>query len=148
MKHAMGLGVVLLGVALAGCGQQGKSGGPGATDSTGRENPLKQADNTFSLDAPNLATRIKQGQSDSITISIRRGNNFTEDVTLKFDGVPAGVTIDPASPTIKSSDAKVTLNVAAAANAALGDHNVKVTGHPTKGVDATSEFKLTIAENK
>jgi hypothetical protein len=148
MRHLSYLGIALLCVSLTACGQQSTSGGPGATDSKARDNPLTQEENTFKLDPPNLATRIKQGQSDSVTIGIGRGKNFAEDVALKLDGVPSGVTIDPPSPTIKASDSKVTLNIAAAANAALGDHTVKVTGHPTKGKDGTSEFKLSIVENK
>jgi hypothetical protein len=31
-------------------------------------------------------------------------------------------------------------------DASLGDFTIKVTGHPTKGADATNEFKITVAE--
>jgi hypothetical protein len=150
MRQLAVCGVLSLCVALAGCGQQGTSGGPGATDSTARQNPLVQAENTFSLSPPMLATRIKQGQSDKVTIGIKRGKNFGEDVAIKFDTatVPAGVTIEPATPTVKASESEVALTVTAAANAALGSHTVKVTGQPGKGEVATNELKLSIVENK
>jgi hypothetical protein len=35
---------------------------------------------------------------------------------------------------------------AAKDDASLGDFTIKVTGHPTKGADATNEFKITVAE--
>ena len=34
--------------------------------------------------------------------------------------------------------------VTAADEAALGDFTIKVTGHPTKGADASNEFKITV----
>src|SRR5688500_10082432 len=57
-------------------------------------------ENSFRLDAPNLATTIKQGETKIVTIGIARAKNFDQDVTLKFEGVPEGVTIDPAEPMI------------------------------------------------
>jgi hypothetical protein len=42
------------------------------------------------------------------------------------------------------TEAKVTLK--ATADASLGDFTVKVTGHPTKGRDATNELKITVAK--
>jgi hypothetical protein len=42
------------------------------------------------------------------------------------------------------TDAKVTLK--AAPDASLGEFTIKVTGHPTTGSNATSEFKVTVAK--
>lgn len=47
-------------------------------------------------------------------------------------------------PLLINSDEEVKITVQAAADAALGDFTVKVIGHPTKGVDATNEIKVTI----
>lgn len=126
--------------ALVGCGS-GSQGGPGASNKGG---VLSPADDAFTLSPPTLATTIKQGESKVVEIDIKRGKNFAQDVSLKFDGLPKGVTADPASPDIKAGqeDAKVTLK--AADDAALGDFTVKVIGHPKTGPDATNEFKLTI----
>ena len=140
--------MLLLSVGALGCGQTATSGGPGANNPNADKNPLKQADNTFTLDTPNLATKVKQGQSDTITIGINRGKNFDQDVALKFDGLPSGVALDPASPTIKASEKEVKLTVSAAANAAIVDADVKVTGQPTTGPAGTNTFKLSVSENK
>ncbi|MGI8979607.1 MAG: hypothetical protein ACR2FY_10300 [Pirellulaceae bacterium] len=108
-------------------------------------NPLAgDPENSFRLDAPNLATTIKQGETKVVTIGITRSKNFDQDVMLSFEGVPTGVTIDPAEPTIKHGEKEVKLNVTAAGDAALNDFTIKITGHPATGADATNEFKLTV----
>ena len=57
-----------------------------------------------------------------------------------------GVTLDPASPSINHGDKDIKVTVKAAADAALGDFTIKMTGHPEKGSDATNDLKLTIAK--
>jgi hypothetical protein len=56
------------------------------------------------------------------------------------------VTTDPASPAIKHGDKEASVTFNTAGDAALGDFTVKVTGHPTKGADAVSELKISIAK--
>ena len=141
-------------VAANGC-TQGTPGGPGvpskpatpATAATPAEKPVYgTAEETFNLSVPSLSTHLKQGETKAASISLSRGKNFDEDVTLKFDDVPQGVTIDPASHVIKHGDKEAKFTFQAADDAALGDFTIKVTGHPTKGADAKTEFKLTVAE--
>jgi hypothetical protein len=134
----------LLGATLlvgVGC-HPGTTGGPGVPG--GRGTLTHPAENTFSLDVPNLATKVKQGEAKEVTIGLDRGKNFDQDVNLKFEDLPTGVTIEPASPTIKhgEKDAKVTVH--AADDAAIGDFTVKVVGHPNKGENAANTFKLTV----
>lgn len=126
---------------------------PVATDST-KEKPaapgteanpaLVDPEDTFRLDAPNLAVSIKQGETKVVTIGISRSKNFDQDVALKFQDLPKGITIDPAEPMIMHGDKEVKLNVTAAADAALNDFTIKMVGHPASGKDATNEFKLTV----
>ena len=139
-------GVLAVGlVGLFGCNNSSTPGGPGATGDASSKKPLiGQADDTFTLSMPTLSTSLKQGETKSVTIGIKRGKNFDEDVTLKFDGMPKGVTVEPASPQIKHSETEAKINVKAADDATVGDSTVKVTGHPTKGGDASSELKITV----
>ena len=145
-------------VALNGC-TQGTPGGPGAvntpsttpnktttTTTTVQKPVLGQAEETFNLSVPSLSTGMKQGETKAASISLSRGKNFDEDVTLKFDDLPKGITIDPDSPVIKHGEKEAKITFQAADDAALGDFTIKVTGHPTKGADAKTEFKLTVAE--
>ncbi|MCE9525081.1 MAG: hypothetical protein K8R36_03395 [Planctomycetales bacterium] len=108
-------------------------------------NPIAvDPENTFRLDAPNLATTIKQGETKVITLGITRSKDFDQDVTVKFAELPKGITIEPAEPMIKHGDKEVKLNVTAAADAAVNDFTIKMIGHPASGKDATNEFKLKV----
>jgi hypothetical protein len=138
--------------ALAGCGgatgtSEKHAGGPGAaTNVTARAPMFGEGKNQFDLSTPTLATHLKQGETKEVKIGIKKGEGFDKDVTLKFSDVPKGVTIEPASPTVKHGDKEAVLNVKAADDAAVGDFTVHVTGHPTEGKDASDTFKLTISK--
>jgi hypothetical protein len=136
--------------ALVGCsgdhnsGASNKVGGPGATASTDRSGSiLGLKEGEFSL-SPTMSTHIKQGASDIVTIAIKRGKNFDEDVALSFSSVPDHVTLDPKAPTIKKGDENVKVTVKVGDEAALKDHEIKVTGKPTKGPEAANTFKITV----
>jgi|SRR5579864_5718323 len=139
-----GLLVVAL-VALVGCESKDTAGGQGATNPTARQPRYGQNDNTFNLTAS--STSLKQGETKDVAIGIQRGTNFQDDVTVKFADVPQGVTFDPASPGIKHGETEAKVTLKAAADAALGDFTIKVIGHPTKGGDATHEFKITVVKD-
>jgi uncharacterized membrane protein len=132
-------------VLFTGC-NEGTRGGPGATEVTANKPVVGQADDTFRLDLPKMSTKLKQGETKELTIDVARGKNFSEDVELKFSGVPKGVTVEPASPVITHGDKGAKVTVKVADDAALGDFTVKVTGHPTSGADATNELKMTVTK--
>jgi uncharacterized membrane protein len=141
-------------VAVVGC-NKGTTGGAGADKEKENKSKIdrlkgavRQEEDTFRLTVPTFSTKIKQGESKEVTIGIKRGKNFDEDVALKVEGLPKGITLEPAEPAIKHGDKDVKLTVKAAADASLGDFTVKLTGHPEKGGDATNEFKLTIQAKK
>lgn len=144
MKRILAGCAVAILAACVGCDNKSSSGGPGVSKSDSGRNIISQADDTFSLSVPTLSTSIKQGETKKVTISIKRGKNFAEDVHLKFENVPKGVTFDPASPMIKSSEKEQEITIKAADDAAIGDFNVKVAGHPAKGPPAANEFKLKV----
>jgi len=142
------LTAVLLSLSvLTGCNDT--KGTPGGVTSGDNKVPAIGApkDGTFILTAPGSlpwATTVKQGESVPLTIGISRGKNFDQDVALKFEGLPTGVTVEPASAKIDHSapDAKLTLK--AADNAEVGTKTVKVTGANVAGGSGAIEFKLTV----
>jgi hypothetical protein len=139
--------VGLLGLTLAaliGCNQtKHTAGGPGA-GTTGERGPLYgEKDNTFDLALS--AQSVKQGESKEVTVGIKRGTNFDQDVGLRFVDLPTGVTATPADPALKHGDADARVTLKVADDAAPGEYTVKVMGHPNKGGDATAEFKFTVA---
>src|SRR4051812_44745360 len=127
-------------LTFVGCAT-GTSGGPGAMESD--RNPIVgQADETFQLSM--TETILRQGETKSISITIKRALNFEEDVTLRFPDLPKGLSIDKANPLIRHGDVEARFALTATDDAALGDFSLKVTGHPTKGTDATNKFNVTV----
>jgi uncharacterized membrane protein len=133
----------LVGVALIaiGCNQSSPPGGPGANK---QQPAVGQGDNTFKLNAPVTETSIKQGETKEATLSISRGKNFTEDVKVEFSELPKGVTIMPATPSIKASDKDAKLTIEAAKDAALGHHVITVWGTPTQGEKTSVSLKIEV----
>ena len=137
--------LVVVFVASIGC-NLGTRGGPGATNPNASKPLYGQDNDTFNLSVPGLSTAIKQGEAKVVSIGIKRGINFDEEVTLLFASMPRGVTLDPRSPVIKRGDTEAKVTVTATDEASLGDFTVNVTGHPTKGADASNELKINVAK--
>lgn len=139
-------------IGTAGCGT-GTPGGPGADTGKDKEKPsvlqraedaVIQHEGTYSLTMPLLETSLKQSEDKVVAIGIRRGKNFDEDVTVKFEGAPTGVTVDPATATIKHGENETKVNIKAAPDAAVGEFTIKVTGHADKGSDASNDLKINV----
>lgn len=145
MKKLLTAAVLALPLAI-GCDNQTTPGGPGTTHPTTKAPMVGQAEDTFKLSAPTLSTHVTQGETKTATIGINRGKNFDQDVTLKFGELPKGVTVTPTPVVIKHGDKDVQVTIAAAADAAVGDFTVPLTGTPNKGAVGTSEMKITVAK--
>ena len=134
-------------LAFAGCGGTGTPGGPGTKTDGGQPDKRtvgKPAEETFTIDVPLTSTKVKQGESKSITFALKRGANFDEDVTLKFDNLPKGLTIEPSSPKIPKSEKEVRATIKAAEDAAIGDFTIKVTGEPSRGKPAANTLNVAV----
>ncbi len=101
---------------------------------------------TFTLSMPFWTTALKQGETKAVTVTINRDKRFDQDVTLKIDGLPKGVSVEPATLGIKNGESEVKFSLKAADDAPVGDFAVQVAGHPAKGADAMKEFKFAIAK--
>jgi hypothetical protein len=101
---------------------------------------------SFTLSVPFWTTSIKQGEAKSFSIGINRDRHFTQDVTLSFNSLPMGVTVEPATGVIKNGESEAKFTLKAAENAALGDFTVKVNGQPATGVTVIHDFKFSISK--
>ena len=140
-KSIFTLSVLAL-LTSAGC-VSGTSGGPGAVDST-KQPVIGQADETFHLLMPE--TVMRQGETKTVSITIKRALNFNEDVEITFAKLPKGLSIDDSSPVIKHGDTEARITLTAKDDAGLGDFSFQVTGTPTTGSDAKNNFKVTITK--
>lgn len=145
MKQWMAYSLTLSLSVLVGC-NQGDPGGPGASSSTTDTLLYGQAEDSFNLSVPLLATTVRQGETVEGTIGIKRGTNFGETVVLSFANLPPGVTLEPASPDIRPDATETRVTIRAADNSPVGGYTIRIKGQPEKGQDAHVAFKLTIQE--
>jgi uncharacterized membrane protein len=100
----------------------------------------------FKIAVPTFDSKIKQGEVQSVTISIERGDSFKQDVTLEIKlSKGEGLTFDPAKVVVKAGDKPdVQLKISAAKDAALGEYKVSVMGTPTTGEPTSVEFNVKV----
>ncbi len=100
----------------------------------------------FNISVPTFDTKIKQGETQAVTIKLERGDSFKQDVKLQIKlSRGEGISIDPAKVTIKASDKPdVQIKITAPKDVALGEYNVSVTGTPATGEPTSVEFKIKV----
>lgn len=98
----------------------------------------------FKITVPTLGTTIKQGETQSVILSLERGDLFNQDVTLKIEA-PKGLTFDPAKLLVKAGDKpEMQFRISADKDAALSEHRVSVTGTPIMGAPTSVEFNVKV----
>jgi hypothetical protein len=152
----LGVAAFIAGTAFfTGCEKKGTSGGPGVTTTTAGSTTttgsvttttVANTHETFKLTVPSGTTSVKQGESKTATIGVSRGRDFDQAVSLKFSGEPAGVKIDPPTPTIKSGEKETTVAIVPATDAKPGEYTITVTGHPASGEDSTADVTIKVEQ--
>ena len=98
----------------------------------------------FKIAVPTFTTEIKQGEVQSVTVSLERGDYFKQDVNLQIEAFK-GISVDPTSVIIKASDKPdVQLRITVPKDAALGGYLVSVKGTPKTGEPASTEFNVKV----
>jgi len=135
MNRILLAGAVVALAGLVGCNQSDPGG------KTNSNTPSKQ---TFKVKAPATGTTIKQGDKQTVKLTIDRGSEFKEAVNLKVDN-PKGISVELDPKKVKSGDPEtVTATVSVDKDAAVGEHKVKVTATPETGNATDVEFKVTV----
>ena len=98
----------------------------------------------FKITVPILGTTIKQGETRTVGVSLKRGDYFKQDVDLRIE-VAEGIKVEPANITIKASDkADLQVRFTADQNTAIGEYKVTFTGVPKTGEPASAEYNLKV----
>ena len=98
----------------------------------------------FKISVPMFATDIKQGDRQTITVSLHRDEYFREDVRLEIKA-SEGISVHPTNVLVKASDTPdVPLQIAAPKDAALGEYRVFVKGTPETGQPTSIEIKVKV----
>ena len=98
----------------------------------------------FKIGTPTFDTKIKQGETQNVTISLQRGEYFKRDVRLEIRP-SEGISVDPTNVLVRGSDnPDVQLQIAAAKDANLGEYRVHIKGTPETGEPTSTEFKVKV----
>ena len=130
MKTAMVIVMACFLMAAAGC-QSPRGGGMSSGEG-------------FMIGTPVLDTKVVQGQTQSATVSLNRGELFKRDVTLDIRA-SKGISVEPTKTLIKASATQnVQLKITAAQDAALGDYKIFLKGTPDVGEATSTEFTVKV----
>ncbi|MDQ7779840.1 MAG: hypothetical protein RDV41_09035 [Planctomycetota bacterium] len=124
MKTVVAIVMTLVLASLIGCTTSDRGGS-------------RVEDQGFKISVPMFDTSVKQGELETITVTVERDPQFKQDVRLQFD-VTQGISLEPSSYTIRASDKPdLQVRIRAPKDAALGEYPIKVRGTPETG-DSTS----------
>ena len=102
------------------------------------------SDEGFRIGAPTLTTDVKQGELQTVTVSLHRDEQFKRDVRLEIKA-SKGLSAAPTNVVVKASDKPdVQIRITAAKDAALGEYRVYVKGTPDTGEATSAEFKVKV----
>jgi uncharacterized membrane protein len=111
-------------ILFTGCSMSSEGGTPGSKAS-------------FKIEGPLTSETIKQGNQDTMKLSINRGSEFKKDVKLSATA-PDKLRAELSKTLIKADETTdFTMTVSVDKEAPIGDHIVKVTGTPEGGGAAT-----------
>ena len=112
------------------------------------EGGMTGTNNSFKMSAPTLPVTLKQGDKQTVTLTLDRGSGFQQ--TVKLDAQPPkGLKVEFDKSTVKASDAKeVSMSITADKDTALGDHVIKVTAKPDTGAETTLDVNVKISAVK
>jgi uncharacterized membrane protein len=130
MKTAIAIVMSLSLMVILGCGSPpggGMSGGEG-----------------FTITTPTFTTTIKQGETASVTISLKRGEYFKRDVTLEIKA-SKGISVEPTKALVRGSEKPdVQLRITAAKDADLGEYKIYLKGTPETGEATSTEIMVKV----
>jgi len=100
--------------------------------------------NVFMIGVPYFDTKVKQGEVKNVTVSLKRGEYFKQDVKLQIKA-SAGISVDPTYVLVKASDKPdVQFRITVPKDADLGLYKVSVMGIPTTGESTSVEFRVKV----
>jgi uncharacterized membrane protein len=98
----------------------------------------------FKIGTPTFTTAVKQGETESVTITLNRGKYFKRDVTLDIRA-SRGISVEPSRALVRGSETpEVHLRITAARDADLGEYKIFVTGTPETGEATSTEIRVKV----
>ena len=102
------------------------------------------SDEGFKIAGPTFTTDVKQGDRQTVTISLKRDKYFKQDVTLRATAT-SGITVEPGKVAVKASESPdVQLQIKAPKDAALGEYVIHVVATPETGSPTSQDFTVKV----
>ena len=131
MKTAIMVAIVLAAVAVSGCNNSYQGGS-------------MSADEGFTITAPTFNTDVKQGDRQTVTISLQRDKYFKQNVTLLATAT-SGITVEPSKIVVKASESPdVQFQIKAPKDAALSEYLVHIVATPETGNSTSKDFTVKV----
>ena len=98
----------------------------------------------FKIVTPMFGAKIRQGETESVKVSLDRGKFFKRDVALDISA-SKGISVEPTQATVRASEqGEVNLRIMASRDAALGDYKVYLKGTPERGEATSTEITVKV----
>jgi uncharacterized membrane protein len=130
MKTAMAIVMTLALTVVIGCGSP-------------RGGSMSE-DEGFKITAPFFTTDVKQGDRQTVTVSLERDKYFKQDVTLQATAT-SGISVEPSKVVVKASESPdVQFQIKAPKDAALGEYLVHIAATPETGAPTSKDFTVKV----
>lgn len=102
------------------------------------------SDEGFKITAPTFTTDVKQGDRQTVTVSLKRDKYFRQDVTL-LATTTDGISVEPGKVVVKASESPdVQFQIKASEDAALGEYPVHIVATPETGNPTSKDFTVKV----
>ena len=98
----------------------------------------------FKIAVPTFETEVKQGQLQTVTVSLDRGEMFKRDVRLEIRA-SKGITVEPTHVVVRGNEKpEVVLQITAPKDTSLGEYKVFVKGIPESGEPTSTDITVKV----
>ena len=131
MKTVLMFVLALTVAAVSGCNSSYKGGS-------------MSSDEGFRIAGPAFTTEVKQGDRQTVTVSVKRDKYFKQEVTL-LATASSGITLEPSKVVVKASESPdVQFQIKAPKDAALSEYLVHVVATPETGSSTSKDFTVKV----
>ena len=101
-------------------------------------------DEGFKISGPTFTTEVKQGDRQTVTVSLKRDNFFKQGVTLRATAT-SGISVEPSKVLVKANESPdVSFQIKAPRDAALGEYMVHVIATPENGAPTAQDYMVKV----
>jgi uncharacterized membrane protein len=102
------------------------------------------SDEGFKIAGPIMTTDVKQGDRQTVTVSLKRDKFFKQDVTLRATAT-SGISVEPSKVLVRASESPdVQFQIKAPRDAALGEYMVHVVATPENGASTAQDYMVKV----